>query len=69
MRKRLYVDPAAFAEGGARALLRGDDHHHVARVLRLGLGAELELADGSGWLHRGRISRLEGGCVEVAIGR
>lgn len=47
---RLLVDPAALdrAAEGAGLPIAGDDHHYLARVLRLEVGAALELIDGAG---------------------
>jgi len=61
--KRLLVEPSAIERG----LLRGADFHHVRNVLRLDVGAELELADGRGNLHRCRLARRERGRFELEV--
>lgn len=48
---------------GDRVRLRDDAVHHLRKVLRLSLGDEIELFDGSGRVARGR---LEAGAVVVA---
>lgn len=43
-------------EGGNQAVLDAEETHHVTRVLRLPLGAEVEVTDGEGRIGRGRLS-------------
>jgi 16S rRNA (uracil1498-N3)-methyltransferase len=50
-----------------RALLTGDEAHHVLRVMRAGVGDELTIFDGSGAEFRARIVRLGKGEVELEI--
>ncbi|MCA9670635.1 MAG: 16S rRNA (uracil(1498)-N(3))-methyltransferase [Myxococcales bacterium] len=65
MAKRLLVDHGAISDD--RALLGGDLARYVTRVLRFGVGDALSLCDGEGGLFEGRIDRVSGGRVEVAI--
>lgn len=55
-RPRFFIDPAELA--GDRARLTGSDAHHLARVLRLKAGAEVELCDGSGLVHTALVTDL-----------
>ena len=43
---RLFVDPAELAAG--ELVVRGDEHHYVARVRRATVGDTVELLDGAG---------------------
>jgi 16S rRNA (uracil1498-N3)-methyltransferase len=62
MRRRFLVE--AFAEGGA--VVRGDEAHHIARVLRARPGQVFELSDGSAvWL--AKVSRIERDRVEFLL--
>ncbi|MDE3136592.1 MAG: 16S rRNA (uracil(1498)-N(3))-methyltransferase [Acidobacteriota bacterium] len=62
MRRRFLVD--SFAEGGA--IVRGDEAHHIARVLRARPGQVFELSDGSAvWL--AKVSRIERDRVEFLL--
>lgn len=47
--------------------LSREESHHVVNVLRQGIGAEIELIDGSGSIWRGRISAICDGTAEVAV--
>lgn len=64
-RRHLFVEPASIH--GDRVLLRGDDRHHVVRVLRLPVGTELSLADGTGAAYVARIHAIERDQLELAI--
>lgn len=55
--KQLFVAPQDIRGDSAR--LRGDDFHHVVRVLRLRPGAALVLVDGTGLRYQGRLERIE----------
>jgi len=52
---------------GAEVMLSADAARHVAAVLRLRAGAMLELFDGSGGSHRGRIVAVEKRSVKVLL--
>ena len=52
--KRLFV-ASLLPANAEQAPLSSADRHHLIKVMRLGEGDELELADGSGWLFRGRL--------------
>src|SRR5687768_6820611 len=43
---RIFVDPAALAAG--EVVVRGDEHHYLARVRRARPGDPVELVDGAG---------------------
>ncbi|MBK8482480.1 MAG: 16S rRNA (uracil(1498)-N(3))-methyltransferase [Proteobacteria bacterium] len=55
--KHLFVAPEDITAEGVR--LRGDDFHHVVRVLRLRPGADLALVDGTGMRYTGRLARID----------
>lgn len=62
MRRRFLVD--SFAEGAA--VVRGEEAHHIARVLRVRPGQLFELSDGSAlWL--AKVARVERDRVEFAL--
>ncbi len=50
------VPPAAFDDG--TVALVGDDAHHLVRVLRVGTGDPVSVADGVGGLWQGRVAEL-----------
>ncbi|MBW3601406.1 MAG: 16S rRNA (uracil(1498)-N(3))-methyltransferase [Actinobacteria bacterium] len=58
-----FVDPVA----GDSAVLRGDDAHHLAAVLRARAGDPVSLADGTGALMQARVVAL-GDEVRLAVG-
>jgi 16S rRNA (uracil1498-N3)-methyltransferase len=63
---RLHVEgPLA---SGRRITLAGNAASHVTRVLRLRVGGQLVLFDGSGGEYEGSIDKAHGGEVTVAIG-
>jgi 16S rRNA (uracil1498-N3)-methyltransferase len=47
------------AEAGRAAILTGDEAHHLIRVLRLGVGDEVELFDGVGHAWTAKIVEIE----------
>ena len=53
---------------GARCTVAGEAAGHIVRVLRLGVGAELVVFDGTGGEYAGRIEALRKGEVVVALG-
>jgi 16S rRNA (uracil1498-N3)-methyltransferase len=57
MRHRIYT-PEPFAPGD-RTVIRGDEQHHAARVVRVREGEEVELFDGKGTAARGVITAAE----------
>jgi 16S rRNA (uracil1498-N3)-methyltransferase len=63
---RLHVE-GPFSSG-RRITLAGNAASHVTRVLRLRVGAQLVLFDGSGGEFEGSIDKAHGGEVTVAIG-
>lgn len=63
---RFYL-PSALAPG-AEAELPAAAGHHAARVLRLAAGAAVTLFDGRGGEYAGRIVRVDGARVRVAVG-
>ncbi|MGP8033804.1 MAG: 16S rRNA (uracil(1498)-N(3))-methyltransferase [Steroidobacteraceae bacterium] len=63
---RVHVEGPLVA--GKRIRLEGHAASHVTRVLRLRVGAQLVLFDGSGGEYEGSIDKAHGGEVTVAIG-
>jgi len=45
--------------------LRGDEASHLTRVLRLGVGDDIDVFDGGGRMFHARVEGVEGGCVRV----
>jgi 16S rRNA (uracil1498-N3)-methyltransferase len=64
-RRRLFVPAARL--GGARLTLSGDEHRHVARVLRARPGDTLTLFDGAGTEVDAEILRVDAREVELAL--
>jgi RsmE family RNA methyltransferase len=64
---RLYVSPEKLQ--GARAALDEAAHRHLVKVLRLGLGARLQLFDGRGGAVDAIIVSLGKASVEVELGQ
>jgi 16S rRNA (uracil1498-N3)-methyltransferase len=64
--RRFLVDPADV--GAGRAIVRGEEHHHLARVLRLRPGAEVAVFDGRGAGFAGRIESVEPTRAIVKLG-
>lgn len=60
---RFFVAPFA----GDTAVLTGQDAHHIARVLRMRVGEDLLLCDGSGTDYGCRITALTEGEVQVQV--
>jgi len=65
-RRRLYVPAERLA--GARLVLDGDDHQHVARVLRGEAGERLTLFDGAGTEVDAEIVRVGKRDTELTLG-
>jgi 16S rRNA (uracil1498-N3)-methyltransferase len=53
---RIFVDPAALAAG--ELVVRGDEHHYLARVRRARSGDRVELVDGAGRRADATIARI-----------
>jgi 16S rRNA (uracil1498-N3)-methyltransferase len=66
--RRLVVPEQCIEESG-RARIAGSLCHYLCRVLRLGPGSPLELIDGTGHRHEGRIESLSPQEVLVVIER
>jgi 16S rRNA (uracil1498-N3)-methyltransferase len=64
--RRLFVPAERLA--GARVVLTGDEHRHVARVLRAQPGDALTLFDGAGIEVQAEVVRVDAREVEVALG-
>jgi len=60
---RIFVDPAALVAGAL--VVRGDEHHYLARVRRARPGDALELVDGAGRRAVATITRI--GDAETAL--
>jgi 16S rRNA (uracil1498-N3)-methyltransferase len=65
-RRRLYVPAERLA--GARLVLDGDDHQHVARVLRAEAGQRLTLFDGAGSEVDAEVVRVGKRDTELTLG-
>lgn len=52
----VFIEPDAITDG--RAVIRGEDARHLTTVLRAAPGMPLTLADGSGVIYRGRVTRV-----------
>ena len=63
---RIHV-PGPLETGGACAV-RGEAAHHLVRVLRLGVGARVDVFDGQGAEYAGRIESVRKGEVTLALG-
>lgn len=63
--RRFFAPPAAFQDG--RVLLDPEETHHLTRVLRLGMGAKVEVFDGQGRNFAAVVQRLDvaGAVLEV----
>lgn len=61
--KRFLVDSLE----GYEAVVTGERLHHLARVLRLGPGAEVEVFDGRGGCRRGRVLEVDESRARVAL--
>jgi len=62
---RFFIDPAALTE--TTALLTDEEARHIITVLRLGVGAEIRLFDGSGRTYAARISKVTKSRVEATV--
>ena len=56
--RRFLVAPSDLEEG--RATIRGGEHHHLFKVLRLGPGDEVSVFDGAGRGFRGALESVDG---------
>jgi 16S rRNA (uracil1498-N3)-methyltransferase len=63
---RVFAKPEELQ--GERATLDAAAHRHLIKVLRLGVGAEVQLFDGQGWEVDARIESVGKATVEVALG-
>ena len=63
---RIFVDPAALAAG--ELIVRGDEHHYLARVRRARPGDAIELVDGAGRRAAATIVRIAGGETTLHAG-
>ncbi len=53
---RFFVDPTAIADG--QVTISGDDARHIARSLRMAVGDEITVADGSGFEYHSRLLKI-----------
>lgn len=67
---RFFVTPDQVQEeaGVRRAVIEGDDAHHIHRVLRLRPGAEIEVADGVDTEYTGTLEEVSPSFVRVRLG-
>jgi 16S rRNA (uracil1498-N3)-methyltransferase len=63
---RVFVPPEQLT--GERVELAGEAHRHLARVLRIAVGAEVVIFDGRGVEIDGRVVALDGRTVTLALG-
>jgi len=63
---RIFVDPAALAAG--ELIVRGDEHHYLARVRRARPGDAIELVDGAGRRAAATIVRIAAGETTLDAG-
>lgn len=66
-RYHLFVAPDVIDGDDAR--IRGDDYHHLVRVLRLKEGSPIDLIDGTGLRHEGRVEQISPRQARVTICR
>ena len=64
-RYHLFVSPEVIQ--GDEASIRGDDYHHLVRVLRLKEGSLVDLIDGTGLRYEGRVEDISPRRARVAI--
>jgi 16S rRNA (uracil1498-N3)-methyltransferase len=64
--RRFLIDPGDIEAG--RAVIRGDELHHLHRVLRLRAGDEVSVFDGRGRGFRGRIRSIESSQAVIDLG-
>ncbi|WP_373046423.1 16S rRNA (uracil(1498)-N(3))-methyltransferase [Vulgatibacter sp.] len=64
--RRLLVPPEQIAAGSA--VVQGDALHYLLRVLRLGVGDELEVFDGSGKVYPARIVQVGDDAATLSLG-
>jgi 16S rRNA (uracil1498-N3)-methyltransferase len=62
---RFFIDPIDLT--GTRALLTGEEAHHLISVLRLKVGTMIELFDGKGRTYEAEVINISKGRVEAAI--
>ena len=63
---RIFVDPAELAAG--ELVVRGDEHHYLARVRRARPGDPVELVDGAGRRASATIARIATGETTLHVG-
>lgn len=62
---RFFVSPNQI--NGARAIIEGSDVNHIAKVLRMKIGEELTISDGTGYDYFCTISKLDNDAVFLDI--
>src|SRR5262245_37154097 len=65
--RRFRVDPADVDTEAGTAWVRGEEHHHMSRVLRLRSGDEVSIFDGAGGGHFGRVEAMESAGTRVRL--
>ena len=65
--RRFLVAPADLEELGGSAVIRGDEHHHLRKVLRLAPDDAVSVFDGAGRGYRGLIESIEAGATRVRL--
>ena len=64
--RRLFVPPERL--GGGRVTISGDEHRHLARVLRARPGSTVTLFDGAGGEVEAQVLRVSRDETELALG-
>ncbi|MDO9573492.1 MAG: 16S rRNA (uracil(1498)-N(3))-methyltransferase [Candidatus Contubernalis sp.] len=64
---RFFIEPEDINEEEGTAVIRGEPVKHIGRVLRMGKGDSLVLADGRGFSYLGTIAKVDKDAVQVDI--
>ncbi len=64
---RFFIEPEDINEEEGTAVIRGEPVKHIGRVLRMGKGDSLVLADGRGFSCLGSIAKVDNDAVQVDI--
>ena len=62
---RFFIDPTDLTD--TQAVLTGEEAHHLVSVLRLKIGASIQLFDGLGRTYEAEVKKISKGRVEAAI--
>ncbi len=64
---RFFIEPEDINEEEGTAVIRGEPVKHIGRVLRMGEGDSLVLADGRGFSYLGTIAKVGKDAVQVTL--